>query len=340
VAVSTSQKAAMLLALLDAPAAAELLQSVRPDTATEIAAELACIRSATPDVAVQQQAVMEFWGLLTEGDGGQDAGQFVRQILKMSLGEERFDDVFRDVQRKVKMRDPFAKIRAAEVADILAAVRAESPQVIAMVVGELSTAKAAKLMSALPDETRSAVVQAMVSGQAVLPEARLKVATLIESRLAGPAAEGRIAADSEQIINAQTRRTALVLRCLDVKLREAMLGALKERDEKLAAKTVEMMVLWEDLPVVADRALQETLRNVDARKLALALYEADESVSEKIRRNISERANAMLSEEQSLLSKPKREDIEEARQSILKILREMNAKGELEFEGTDDSAAT
>ncbi len=332
-AVSGSQKAAMLLATLDANSAAQLLQSVRPETATEIAAELACIRSSGGDAAQQHSAAGEFCRMLLEGGASRDDEQFIRQVLKMSLGEDKFDNVFQDVQRRVKMRDPFAEIRSADVSDVAVAVKGESPQVIAIVLSELPSDKSAKLLLALDDQSRSAVVQAMVSGQSVLPEARLRVASLIEHRLGGGGEKSRAAArDSEEVVNAQARKTAVILRSMDVKLRETLIGALKERDKELAVKTVNMMVLWEDLPIIEDRALQEALRSADAGKLALALHETDESIAGKVRRNISERARTMLAEEQSLLSKPKPEEVNEARQSILKVLRDMNARGDLDFE--------
>ncbi len=338
-ALSGSQKAAMLLATLDAPAAAELLQSVRPETATEIAAELACIRSAGSGSPQQQNAVEEFCRMLSNGSSSQDSSQYIRQVLRMSLGEEKFDDVFQDVQRKVKMRDPFAGIRTADVDDITAAVKDESPHVIAIVLAELPSAKSAKLLAALDEEPRSAVVQAMISGQSVLPEARMRVATLIERRLGGVGDESGTSSgqDNEKVINAQARRTAVILRSMDVKLRETLIGALKERDKDLAVKTINMMVLWEDLTVIEDRAMQEALRSADAGKLALALHGTDDAIAGKVRKNISERARAMLDEEESLLSKPKQEEIESARESILKVLRDMNARGDLDFQQESDS---
>ena len=93
-----------------------------------------------------------------------------------------------------------------------------------------------------------------------------------------------------------------------------------------------MMVVWEDIPQIVARMLQEVLQSADSRKLALALVDAEQKVAEKIRENISERAKAMLDEETSLLSSPKQDEIQQAREDVLAPLREMNSRGELEFE--------
>ena len=71
---------------------------------------------------------------------------------------------------------------------------------------------------------------------------------------------------------------------------------------------------------------------VSSRSLALALMDAHPAPAEKIRSNISDRANAALDEEASLMSDPKGEEIEAAREEILAGLREVNDAGELKFE--------
>ena len=92
------------------------------------------------------------------------------------------------------------------------------------------------------------------------------------------------------------------------------------------------MIMWEDVPLVGDRDFQELLRQTDSKLLALALVGAEQAIFAKIRDNISDRAASMLDEEASLLSSPKADEIEAAREGILDGLRELNVKGELTFE--------
>ena len=93
------------------------------------------------------------------------------------------------------------------------------------------------------------------------------------------------------------------------------------------------MILWEDIPLVGDRSLQQALRGVDERQLALALHEAPEEIVAKIKANISERAATMVAEEASLMSSPKKDDVRLAREKIVAALRELNRKGELTLRG-------
>ena len=58
---------------------------------------------------------------------------------------------------------------------------------------------------------------------------------------------------------------------------------------------------------------------------------APDEIAGKIKGNISERAAAMVDEETSLMSSPKKDDIRQAREKIVTALRELNRKGELAF---------
>ena len=70
---------------------------------------------------------------------------------------------------------------------------------------------------------------------------------------------------------------------------------------------------------------------IEVKDLALALTEADDVIDKKIRSNISERAAQTLDEEASLMSAPTKEDINNAREKTVDILRGKNQSGELAF---------
>jgi flagellar motor switch protein FliG len=91
------------------------------------------------------------------------------------------------------------------------------------------------------------------------------------------------------------------------------------------------MIVWEDIPQIADRSMKEALRRIDVRKLGLALVKADDRFFRKMKSNISEPMAVMLEEEAMFMSAYKKKDIEEAREEIVRVLREMNERDELAF---------
>ena len=68
---------------------------------------------------------------------------------------------------------------------------------------------------------------------------------------------------------------------------------------------------------------------IDTKKLALALVGADFSLVQKIMSNISEQTAVELDKEVSRVSASEARDIEEAREEIVQVLRQMNKKDEV-----------
>jgi flagellar motor switch protein FliG len=217
-----------------------------------------------------------------------------------------------------------------------------------MVLMELPPQKSAALIPLLKEDVRSEAIKRMILGEAVSIEAKMRVAAMIHERLekirktdaqtAGDvmsAAVGSGASSAAEPVaqtSANLRRVALLLRGLATELRDSLVKAIGAQNAETASAVQNLMIVWEDLPMVSERNLQEALRNTDARKLALAIHNTAQAIKARILANISERARAMIDEETQLMKKPKAEDIDPAREEILSSLRKMNAAGELQFE--------
>lgn len=348
-ALSGTRKAALLIRSLDARTAGELLKSASPQVVKEIAAELAYMDVSGPDKGqVAEQAIREFFGLLAQSKSKPSGDNYVKTMLESALGKDHAGEVLGQIQQMVEARDPFMQIREADVELLAQAMAGESAGVAGMVLSELPPKKSTQLLGLLDEKVRFEAISGMAGGDDAPPEVRLRVATVVRKRLQafsgggsqevaaiGPAiapAAGTAAQKKKQ--EQQLRKVAVVLRGLKPELRDAMIATIAKRDKEASEMVARLMVVWEDLPTVMARSLQEVLRTIDSRRLALALVEADPAIAQKVRQNISERAVAMLEEETSLLSSPKPEDITEAREAILAVLREMNVKGELRFEET------
>jgi flagellar motor switch protein FliG len=129
------------------------------------------------------------------------------------------------------------------------------------------------------------------------------------------------------------RKLAVVLSGLEQDLRDQMLDEIGKHDEETSTMVRRLMITWEDIPSIADRSMQEALRSVESSRLAVALYGANDAVTEKIRSNISERAVATLDEEISLMQDPLEKEVLEAREEVVGPLRDANEQGTLRVTG-------
>jgi flagellar motor switch protein FliG len=337
------RKAAIFLTALDPGTAAELLKAAKPEMITRIATEMQLLQESGEVRQVNPaEPVKDFFGFLRRSRSGEGQGNFVQQMLSGALGPQRSAEVLKQVGNIMQLRDPFMTIRSTPTAEIAQAIASESAQVLALVLSELPSKMSSELLMMLPEAARAEAVRGMTGGMEISSEAKVKVANVITARIeaarkkaeASGAAPVASAAPGQQVDRRalQLRKVAVLLRGLESNFRGALLKAMTEKDADSAAAVQKLMIIWEDMPIMPDRPLQEVLRTVDSRKLALALVKTEDKIVRKIRANISERAGMMLDEESSLLTSPKTEDITASRESILDSLREINNKGELTFQ--------
>ncbi len=329
-ALTGKQKAAMMLMSLDATTASELVKGLDAKMVQELAVELAYL-DATGFRNNEQSAEIAWQfcnSLHTQKEFHID--NFLHQLLKSTLGEGKAENIQTQIQNLLYKRDPFISIRSADAQTIASILSSEHPQAAAVVLSELPAKKSSEVLSFLGEGVRLSAISRMASCETATAEAKARIAETICKRLEATA----IAGTGEVMVtrpDESLRKVAVILRNLGKELRDGLLSAIRGKDEKAAEKVAELMIVWADIPQVTDRSLQEALRGIDSRKLALALYKAETEIVEKIRSNISERAADALDEETSLMSAPKKEDIEEAREEIVQALRQMNEKGELAF---------
>jgi len=330
VALMGKQKAAMLLMSLDATTAAELVKGLDSNVVQELAVELAYLdATGFKNNKHSAEIAWQFCNSLHTGNEFH-IDNFLHELLKSSLGNDKAENIQTQIQNLLFKRDPFISIRSTDAQTIASILSSEHPQAAAVVLSELPAKKSSEVLNFLGEGVRLSAINRMASCETVTTEAKARIAETVCSRLelATTAGKGEVmVARPEESL----RKVAVILRNLGKELRDGLLGAIREKDNKAGDTVAELMIIWVDIPQVTDRSLQEALRGIDSRKLALALQKADETIIGKIRSNISERAAEALDEETSLMSAPKKEDIEQAKEEIVQALRQMNEKGELAF---------
>lgn len=329
-ALTGKQKAALLLASLDPATAAEMLRGVDTKVVQELAVELSYLDAAGQRNSRQTAEVARQFCKSLQEQSGFEFKNFLREMLKNTVGEDKAKQIQRDVNDLLHKRDPFIAIRSAPTEALATVLETEHPQAVAVVLSELPAKRGSEILSRLGEGMRVSTVSRMAGAGTVTPEARARIAQMVHKRLATTGKGGQTVAiqvHPEQSL----RKVAVIVRNLDKEIRDGVLEAIVQKDQEAADKVATLMVVWEDIALIGDRSLQQALRGMEERQLALALHGAEPQIVNKIRSNISERAAAMVDEEASLMAAPKKEDVRQAREKILGALREMNKKGELTF---------
>jgi flagellar motor switch protein FliG len=324
------QKAAMLLMSLDIGTASELLKGIEPETVQELAVELSYLNASGYNNSRQNAEIArQFYSSLQSQPTFHFKG-FLNEMLKSTVGDEKATQIQTQIQDLLYKRDPFINIRSTDLKTLASVLENEHPQAVAVVLSEMPARKSSEIIGLLGEGMRLSAISRMTSVENVTTEAKGRIAETVNKRLEALAASSKNGAP--QISPDESlRKVAVILRNLEKELRDGILDAIQKKDSEASKKVNNLMIVWDDIPQVADRPLQEALRGIDERQLALALRDATDEITRKIRANISERAAALVDEEASLISAPKKEEIKEAREKIVGTLREMNSKGELSF---------
>lgn len=329
-ALTGKQKAAMLLMSLDAATGTELLRGLGAEEIQEIAMELARFdASQQHDTKEQTKVVQEFCSSLRKEQTRRFSMRgFLNEMLVSVLGKDKAGQIQTQVRKVTEKKDPFVDIHSASVDELILALEGEHPQTIAVVLSELPPKRSQEALSLLSEEARLKAVCKMTNPELVGAGVRQRIASIVSERLKGLKGE-TLAERPEQTL----RRLAIVLSGLEKNLRDQLLDEIGKHDEGTATTIRRLMITWEDIPSIADRSLQEVLRTVESGKLAIAIYGADEEIVRKIRSNISERAVAMLDEEASLMQEPIQKEVFDAREEVVKPLRDANEEGKLRMVG-------
>lgn len=326
------QRAALLLASLDAATAAEMLKGADPRMVQELAVELSYLDAAGLRNAKQTADAARQFCQSLQDDSAFQFKNFLRDMLRHTVGDEQAKRIQQEIQDLLQKRDPFITLRAADLQTLASVLETEHPQAVAVVLSELPPKKSSAVLATLGEGVRVSAISRMASTGGMTAEAKARIAEMVRKRIEAPAVAREAGTSLQARPEQSLRKVAVIVRNLDKEVRDGILEAIRQKDQEACDKITNLMILWEDVPLVRDRSLQQALRGLDERQLALALQEAPEEFVRKIKANISERAAALVDEETSLMSAPKKEDIRQAREKLVAALRELNQKGEMSLE--------
>lgn len=314
------KKAAVLLMSLGATDAAALLRHMRRSEVEAITVEIANMRRVDRDVEID--ILNEFYHLSqAQREMTQGGIDVARDMLIKAFDSHRADEIMRRLATLLQRR-PFEALRKAEASQVLALVLNEHPQTIAVVLAHMDPAQASQVMAQLAPELQSAVTRRIALLGRVAPEVIKEVEALVERKLSQLSAQEVTKAGG---INA----IVPILNNTDRASERAILNGLEQYDPALAEEIRNRMFVFENLAEIDDRVVQKVLRRVDNKTLALALKGTASEVLDKVMRNLSQKAAAILKEDMDVLGAVRVRDVEQAQREIVNIIRQLEDQGEV-----------
>lgn len=328
--LSGRRKAAALLITLGRERSADVLRHLNDEDIERLTWEIAAMGELQPDQ--RRDVVADFQEAAMAGDvislGGLD---FASEVLRMAVGEDKAAELM-DRLSASSPKVPFGFLRHLNVQQLGNFLGGEHPQTIALLTSFLSPDKAAQVLSSLESELAAEVAQRIATMDRASPEIVEEVESVLRRKLSAvlqPTRQTQAVGGIDVLVNLLKQSSRMT--------EKTIVEALEQNEPELADEIKKRMFVFENVGLLDDRSIQRILREVDVRDLSLSLKATPDAVRDKIMKNMSSRAAAMMREDMEASGPVRLRQVEEAQSRIVDIIRKLDDAEEIVISrGGDD----
>ena len=328
--ISPRRKAAIMTIALGPQLSAEVFRHMAQEEIDELVLEIAALDKVSPEEKLQ--VMEEFYeSSVAQEFVAQGGIGFAKDVLERALGDQKAVEIMGRLSTYIRV-SPFEFLRKIDPMQIYNFLQHEHPQTVALIMAYLPADSAATVLGMMPQEQQSEVAMRIALMDRTAPEVVREVELVMERKLSSLINQDLAAAGG-------VKPLVDILNFVDRQTEGNILQTFDERDAELADEVRKLMFVFEDLMLLDDRAIQQLLKEVEMKDVALALKGSNDDVKAKIFGNMSTRAAQMLQEDMEFMGPVKRRAIEEAQGRIVAIVRRLEETGKIEISrgaGTDD----
>lgn len=326
-----TQKAALLLIQIGREGAARVMAQLDESEIEELTTEIARLERVDP---VAAQSVLDEFYAFSMGGGSHGGLGFAQQVLEASLGRERAAGVMERLATSLQGQ-PFEFLQFADARQVVSLLAGEHPQTIALVMAHLRPDHASAIITGLPPAIQAEVAHRIALMDRASPDVVAVVAENLQRKASA------VLTPQEMSAVGGVQPLVEIINRTDPTTEKLILEGLEARDSALAEEVRSRMFVFADIVLLEERAIQLVLRSVETSTLAMALKGVGDEVWDKIMRNLSERARENLDEEMDLLGPVRLSMVEDARASVVQVIRRLEESGQIVIrrEGEDEYVA-
>lgn len=318
------QKAAVLLMSMDVDIAAKVFKEFEMKEVEQIAVEITNLRDLSPTVV--EDVIEEFYQLMTAQSYMVEGGlEYAQILLEKSYGLEQAREIIEKIRVLTTVRG-FNILKKSDPQQLASFLAKEHPQTIALILSHLPPDQSAEVLAEFKDDIRAEAIMRIATIGKVSPQLVSTIEHVVDQ-----VAESTLSQDLSQAGGAQL--VANILNKSNNAIAKSMLENIEDKQPEMATEIKRLMFLFEDIVLIDDKGIQRILREVDKRDLALSLKVSDEKIREKIFKNMSERAAAVVKEELEFMGPVKLKEVETAQMRIVDIIKDLEDQEQISVGG-------
>ncbi|MEO0360269.1 MAG: FliG C-terminal domain-containing protein [Pseudomonadota bacterium] len=333
---SAATPAAPSVDLTFAEKAAIVIVALGPDSASSVLGELGPQRIRTfaralndmPEVPAEtvDAVLAEFLDLLEETKTISGGKEETRRFLSSVLAVDEVAQVMNDVE--ANRRSVWSSLSEVEDERIAGWLATEHPQVAAIALTKLTSAKAAKILERLEKPTAQEIVLRMGAATEADAAIAARIGEVIEREFLPEAKH-------EQSKKSPAKLIAAVMNHVETDTRDLLLGHMGQESPALAKEIEKVMFTFDHITErVNPRDVSAIVKAMNETSLLKALKSGGESAertAEFIFENISKRLAERLREDLAALEEPKKKEIEQARAELVSVITDLKDRGDIKL---------
>jgi flagellar motor switch protein FliG len=329
---SKYRRVAKFLILIGGDKAAGILSRLDEEQVEAVSREIAGIRAVSSEEG--EGILREFKALLSTAypyAGAASGGlEEARRLLYAAFGPEKGEGI---LNRSVpsSRRNPFGFLEELKPEQIALLLKNETAPAAALVLSRLSPKLTASVLANTLPERKLDIIRRIARMGESLPEVLERVADALREKarsFADPAAE------TMELDGMKT--LAEILKQGDYSFGDRILEELEEQDPELGKDLKERLYTLEDLIRAQDKPLQEKLRAMADRDIALLLKGKEPGFTGKILSNLSAQRQAAVREEGEILGPVPRKDVDAVTRDFLAWFRLSREEGHILLMDSED----
>jgi flagellar motor switch protein FliG len=319
-------RAAQFMVLIGSDEASRIFSKLDPKQVEAISKEIATLKTITAKEA--EDVLEEFQSILSSpyGYSGSSSGgiEQARRLLYAAFGPEKGEAMLVKAVPEAA-ENPFDFLSEFSGDQLSLLFRDESPAACAMVFSRLPSKLSAAVLANTAPERKTEIVKRIAKLKDTSPEVIARVAAALREKARHFGQSTPVAGEE---IDGKGLLTA-ILKHSDIAFSGQLLEDLEESDPSLGREMKDRLYTLEDVANAADRPIQEKLRTMDDRDIALLLRGRSETFTQKILWNISTARADRVKEESEIMGAVPKIEAEAAAREFLSWFRQSLDEGRI-----------
>jgi flagellar motor switch protein FliG len=238
-------------------------------------------------------------------------------------------DVIMEEMRGPAGRNMWQKLTNVQPQLLANYLKNEYPQTIAVILSKLRADHTARVLSELPPSLAEEVVNRMLTMGPVPRDVLQEIDGALRREFIASLTRAARRDPHEQMAD--------IMNQLGRNEEGRFLNAITRENPDGADKIKALMFTFEDLANLDRAGIQTLLRSLDKSILAQALKGASEALRNLFLSNMTQRAGKMLRDEMDNLGPMRLKDVDEAQQSVVRSVKQLEADGLLQLDRSGES---